>query len=918
MPTLHSAYPNDDFAISANMSNQSSEIDYELDFSGVSLWRDFCEIIYPNINTSDNQDNDSTHLTQNLQNTQDSQNPQDLKDSQNPQNSQKNPPKHSPKDSPKNSKEMQSILQNPQQLAIILSTNTQNFDTFAKSDIFASILQDFAQNISQTINKDFKQDFTLKNDSPPNLATLQSIQKHILSHLSPLRLVALSPYILRLNSANLLSIAHTRALLELFERHAKKHKSHQNPSKKSLNLKSLQSELHSLIKQLETIGISKIHSQALDNILQKNANQSFSIGITGVLSAGKSTFLNALLGREILGTSTIPETANLSILRPIMLDNAQNKKADFARVHFWSKKEWAEFETCDNQTSQNHISSNMSEFVRATKEAFGDRLEALLAQGQKDIDIRELRDYTSANSPTKYCNLIKKVELFMALPFLQNQHANKDFASTSSDIYASSHNVEIVDTPGLDDPIRAREKITREFISHCDLLIHIMNASCAATQVDMDFILESLLSLQVSRLLVVLSRSDLLSQKELESSLAYTRNSLAKELTKARFDGDIDALLSRIDFIPLSSFFALGYTSNNAQIIAQASAKGYDKEKTGITQVQDYLDNALLGENSQKQRDILYRAYRSVSAIVSAEIEEVGIKLSLSSASKDELESIIQSTKTKQENLMRSFEMQKKEFGILSDELESYLLGLEKIITTSLHTHKSRLNSLIYDDMLYETSRGNAPTKERIQQMLGVQVEDISSDLSREYRYKSAQKIASLQANITSAKMDLLESNTKNELDSADLATKKSDLSTNNYVGASMQDEVLSDIKSSLVDKTNTLINKYKNAYKSTLEAEFRDKLDSVIGDGFSLLKEAILQNNASIKSSLLSEFEAILQANLQSIKSKIASIESTLNQSLEMIKNTDLETLKEQCKTKDKALKDIYNELAIITKALQ
>lgn len=909
MPTLHSAYPNDDFAISANMSNQSSELDYELDFSGVSLWRDFCEIIYPDINSSDKQDNDSTHLTRN---PQDSQNPK------NPKNSQKHSPKDSPKDSQQNSKETQSILQNPQQLAIILSTNTQNFDTFAKSDIFASILQDFAQNISQTINKDFKQDFALKNDSTPNLATLQSIQKHILSHLSPLRLVALSPYILRLNSANLLSIAHTRALLELFERHAKKHKSHQNPSKKSLNLKSLQSELHSLIKQLETIGISKSHSQALDNILQKNANQSFSIGITGVLSAGKSTFLNALLGREILGTSTIPETANLSILRPIMPDNAQNKKADFARVHFWSKQEWAEFETYDNQTSQNHISSNMSEFVRATKEAFGDRLETLLAQGQKDIDIRELRDYTSANSPTKYCNLIKKVELFIALPFLQNQHANKDFASTSSDIYASNHSVEIVDTPGLDDPIRAREKITREFISHCDLLIHIMNASCAATQVDMDFILESLLSSQVSRLLVVLSRSDLLSQKELESSLAYTRNSLAKELTKARFDGDIDALLSRIDFIPLSSFFALGYTSNNAQIIAQASAKGYDKEKTGITQVQDYLDNALLGENSQKQRDILYRAYRGVSAVVLAEIEEVGIKLSLSSASKDELESIIQSTKTKQENLMQSFEMQKKEFGILSDELESYLLGLEKIITTSLHTHKARLNSLIYDDMLYETSRGNAPTKERIQQMLGVQVEDISSDLSREYRYKSAQKIASLQANIASAKMDLLESNTKNELDSVDLATKKSDLSTNNYVGASMQDEVLSDIKSSLVDKTNTLINKYKNASKSTLEGEFRDKLDGVIGEGFSLLKEAILQNNASIKSSLLSEFEAILQANLQSIKSKIASIESTLNQSLEMIKNTDLETLKEQCKTKDKALKDIYNELAIITKALQ
>ena len=137
-------------------------------------------------------------------------------------------------------------------------------------------------------------------------------------------------------------------------------------------------------------------------------------------------------------------------------------------------------------------------------------------------------------------------------------------------------------------------------------------------------------------------------------------------------------------------------------------------------------------------------------------------------------------------------------------------------------------------------------------------------------------------------------------------------------MGASLKDEVLGEIKSVLVDKTNTLINKYKNASKSTLEGEFRDRLDGVISEGFSLLKEAILQNNASIKSMFLGEFEAILQSNLQIIKSKIATIQSTLNQSLEMIKNTDLENLKEQCKTKDKALKDIYNELEIITKALQ
>ncbi|MCD8541630.1 MAG: dynamin family protein [Aliarcobacter cryaerophilus] len=50
----------------------------------------------------------------------------------------------------------------------------------------------------------------------------------------------------------------------------------------------------------------------LEDINSYMNNQKFSIGITGVMNAGKSTMLNALMGKEILGSAVVPETANLN------------------------------------------------------------------------------------------------------------------------------------------------------------------------------------------------------------------------------------------------------------------------------------------------------------------------------------------------------------------------------------------------------------------------------------------------------------------------------------------------------------------------------------------------------------------------------------------------------------------------------
>ena len=105
-------------------------------------------------------------------------------------------------------------------------------------------------------------------------------------------------------------------------------------TKEIRSLKSLHSALALLHNNLSPLLPQETLKNSLTHIMEKLENQHFSIGITGVLSAGKSTFLNALLSQEILGSSSVPETANLTILR--------YGESAGARVHFWSKEQWAD------------------------------------------------------------------------------------------------------------------------------------------------------------------------------------------------------------------------------------------------------------------------------------------------------------------------------------------------------------------------------------------------------------------------------------------------------------------------------------------------------------------------------------------------------------------------------------------------
>lgn len=70
-----------------------------------------------------------------------------------------------------------------------------------------------------------------------------------------------------------------------------------------------------------------------------------------------------------------------------------------------------------------------------------------------------------------------------------------------------------------------------------------MNASQSLTQKDADFLVHCLLNSRLSKFLIVLTKADLLSKKDLEEVIVYTKESLKSRLV------DLDEnLVEKIDF----------------------------------------------------------------------------------------------------------------------------------------------------------------------------------------------------------------------------------------------------------------------------------------------------------------------------------------------------------------------------------
>lgn len=206
--------------------------------------------------------------------------------------------------------------------------------------------------------------------------------------------------------------------------------------------------IQSLLR-IKDVGIDSTElNEKIDQFLNLCRKTDFEIAFVGAVKAGKSTLINALLGRNYASTDPNPETAVLTKFR--------SSEQDYVKVKFYSAKEW----------------DKLWKSVQLDAERFSELYEELEAEKHKSkwvghdemrVDLAnseiedELKKWSSSQSAVHF--FVKEIEVgISSLP--------KDFPKQ----------VVFVDTPGLFDPVVFRSQISIDYIHRANAVLVCVKA----------------------------------------------------------------------------------------------------------------------------------------------------------------------------------------------------------------------------------------------------------------------------------------------------------------------------------------------------------------------------------------------------------------------------------------------------------
>ncbi|WP_164866337.1 dynamin family protein [Helicobacter pylori] len=274
-----------------------------------------------------------------------------------------------------------------------------------------------------------------------------------------------------------------------------------------------------------------IKTEELEKTLKEmqDTDRNLKVGIIGRVKAGKSSLLNALIfeGVEVLPKAATPMTASLTILKYantlsaevefyspkdiLELKNEHERYVrEFNRIVEEEVKKQKEKQSLSNRTKEgfknlgNKFSGNKSDKEAPKERVLSDeeivkRAERIAKDKLKD-DTRLVSLYDQYEKMKKSGSLnTEKLDPRIQANSLQELHqkllqfvgANGKFMPYTKAVQISLNNpnlkdLEVIDTPGINDPIASREERTKALLKDCDVVFIVSPSNQFLTDSDMD------------------------------------------------------------------------------------------------------------------------------------------------------------------------------------------------------------------------------------------------------------------------------------------------------------------------------------------------------------------------------------------------------------------------------------------------
>lgn len=503
-------------------------------------------------------------------------------------------------------------------------------------------------------------------------------------------------------------------------------------------------ELRQLCLQAREYGW--LSEEEMQGMLTKLDSEVLTIGVIGQMKAGKSTFLNAFVfENDVLPSATTPMTAALSVIT--------YGETESLEVEFYTEEEWVEQKMTAQRTLDERATELDKSKVQAAQElvakasALGSSITTYLGTKRED-SLQNLIDYVGADG--KFVSITKSVKIFYPKEYLKG--------------------VEIVDTPGFNDPIVSREERTREFLSKADVVLMMLYAGRPFDATDRDIIFKHVARCGMGKLVIGINKYDIpYSSGETEEEIkAYVMKEI-REACKSCTDETLRSLLLETEPIPISAEMALLSSLPLSRVESterykhawdrhtdtfEVSTQAELRVKSLFSKLSERVLDIILREKGEilfaKPRNAIKAAIRTAQQELAAELFKSRDMLKALSMPDVELEE-------KQSNIEKAQRRFKKSLNKYNEELEEQLIVLRQTyskkfadaIDEACDKAKSLISSAGYwdtsftakvDDVFFKLHKRTMPglvnaLDRDFRDRIGRVAQNISSDAERHLRW---------------------------------------------------------------------------------------------------------------------------------------------------------------------------------------